>query len=99
MASLRSNIRALKNQVGGNYITLKTFDGETLQFPEQAWAENFGRNSARLNAHYRGEPVPDPHPFGVALTQARNLGPDLAREAERQVALDNQVSQGRLHMG
>ncbi len=99
MASLRSNIRSLRNQVKGNYISLKLMDGSTVQFPEDSWAENFRVNCARLNAHYRGEPVPDPHPFGVALTKARNLGPDLAREADKQVLLDNQVSKGRLHMG
>ncbi len=99
MASLKSTIRALRNKVGQNYITLKMMDGSTVQFGENVWAENFGANSARLNAHYRGEPVPDPHPFGAALKKARNLGADLAREAERQVLLDNQVSSGRRHMG
>ncbi len=99
MGSLKNTIRALKNQVGLNYITLKLHDGSTLQFPESDWAENFGRNSERLNAFYRGEPIPDPHPFGLALMEARNLGDFLAKAAEKQRLLENQLERGRLHMG
>ena len=99
MGSLKATIRALKNQVGQNYITLKLHDGSTLQFPEDSWAENFGVNAERLNAFYRGEPVPDPHPFGVALLSARNLGDFLATAAEKQRQLENYFEHGRLHMG
>jgi len=99
MASLRSNIRALRNQVKGNYISLKLMDGSIVQFPEDSWAENFGRNSERLKAYYRGDPIPDPHPFGVALLSARNLGEFLAKAAENQRVLENYLERGRLHMG
>ncbi len=99
MGSLKNTIRALKNQVGQNYITLKLHDGSTVQFPENSWAENYGVNAERLNAFYRGEPVPDPHPFGVALLSARNLGDFLAKAAEKQRLLENQLERGRLHMG
>ncbi len=99
MGSLKNTIRALKNQVGLNYITLKLHDGSTLQFPEDSWAENFGVNAERLNAYYRGEPVPDPHPFGVALLSARNLGEFLSIAAEKQRQLENYFEHGRLYMG
>ena len=99
MGSLKNTIRALKNQVGQNYVTLKLHDGSTVQFPEDSWKENFGRNADRLNAYYRGEPIPDPHPFGVALLSARNLGEFLAKAAESQRVLENYLEKGRLHMG
>ena len=99
MGSLKATIRALRNQVGQNYVTLKLHDGSTVQFPEASWAENYGRNSERLNAYYRGDPIPDPHPFGVALLTARNLGEFLAKAAESQRTLENYLQRGRLHMG
>ena len=99
MGSLKNTIRALRNKVGQNYITLKLHDGSTLQFPEDSWTENFGRNSERLKAYYRGDPIPDPHPFGVALLSARNLGEFLAKAAENQRVLENYLERGRLHMG
>ncbi len=99
MGSLKNAIRALKNQVGQNHITLKLHDGSTVQFPEDSWKENFGRNADRLNAYYRGEPIPEPHPFGVALLTARNLGEFLSIAAEKQRQLENYFEHGRPYMG
>jgi hypothetical protein len=63
-----------------------------LTVTEHDSIDRFGSNMERLKAPYVGTPVPPPHPFAVALLEARYLPTRVEKVAEHQRRLELQIN-------
>ncbi len=92
MGGIKGSIRKLRERLDTRYTTLRLEDGSTARFSESDFAENFKVNMQRLRDLHHGYEVEQPHPLGRALVRARELGPELRKEAERQKGIDALVA-------
>jgi hypothetical protein len=88
---LKDRLKRAERQLVGNGTLIELEDGSTLTVTEQDFIDRFRSNMERLRAAYHDTHGPPPHPFAVALLEARYLPAHLEKVAEQQLLQELQI--------